>query len=238
MAVPTFSELCEQTSDPLGMSLLLLMSWVSSCDGSVEEEELGEMRAVIGAGPAREHIPALLAMVRRGDLVALEGASRIVKTRVAPERRRLFLTLIVRIALADGYLRTTESHVLRFVADLLDLSPAALSEVFDELSGKPFPPPGDPSRASWWKGANRPGNGAGEQKASPANSSPLLPRLRALAMLGLGETATPDQIRAAFRRMSLVHHPDRFASLGTEAVHAATESFRRIQEAHEYLTDA
>ena len=151
---------------------------------------------------------------------------------------------MARIALADGYLRTTESHVLRFIADLLDLSPAALSEVFTELAGKPFPPPGDPSRASWWSGAKKPESGASsEQKPPPpphppASSTPYLPRLRALAMLGLGETATPEQVRAAFRRMSLIHHPDRFASLGTEAVHAATESFRRIQEAYEYLTHA
>ncbi len=61
-------------------------------------------------------------------------------------------------------------------------------------------------------------------------------RVRALAMLGLDEAATPEQIRTAFRRMSQIHHPDRFAALGNQAVHAATESFRRIREAYEYLT--
>ncbi len=51
-------------------------------------------------------------------------------------------------------------------------------------------------------------------------------------MLGLEEGATEDDIRAAYRRLSLVHHPDRY---GADAVRAATDTFRRIQAAFDLL---
>lgn len=216
------------------MSLLLLMAWVASCDGSVDDEEVQEMGNIIGTGPARDKIPTLLGIVRAGDLDALELASRTVKAQVAPARRQLFMQLLIRIALADGYLRTTESHVLRFVADLLELTPAALSNTFNETAGSPFPEPGDPSRASWWLTRSRPTN-QGSQQGIDATNATSIARLRALAILGLDEKAGPDEIRAAYRRLSQVHHPDRFASLDQAATHAATESFRRIRDAYEQL---
>ena len=55
-------------------------------------------------------------------------------------------------------------------------------------------------------------------------------------MLGLDETATPTDIRAAYRRLATVHHPDRFSTMGPEAVAAASESFRRLTVAYERLT--
>lgn len=226
-ASPTFDALWLQTNDPVGLSLLFLMAWVSASDGSVSEDETAEMSRIIGTGPLQAHIPLLVEMARRGDLPALEAASRIVQDKVPPDRRRLFLQLVIQIALADGVVRTTESHVLRFVCDLLGLPAGELSAVFQELTGKPFPSPGDPSRAVWWSRT---------EPAIRRQPDASLARLRALAALGLGEEATLVEIRSAYRRLAAVHHPDRFAALGEAAVRAATESFRRITDAYERLT--
>jgi len=55
-------------------------------------------------------------------------------------------------------------------------------------------------------------------------------------VLGLDEEATEDDVRAAYRRLSQVHHPDKFQAIGPDAVRAATETFKRIQAAFELLT--
>lgn len=54
------------------------------------------------------------------------------------------------------------------------------------------------------------------------------------AVLGLVPAAGDAEVRAAFRRLALVHHPDK-ATYGKEA---ATRHFQEIAEAYEVLSDA
>lgn len=51
-------------------------------------------------------------------------------------------------------------------------------------------------------------------------------------LLGIEPTATPDEIKAAYRRKAMEHHPDR--NLGDEA---AVEAFKAVQNAYEILSD-
>jgi DnaJ like chaperone protein len=53
--------------------------------------------------------------------------------------------------------------------------------------------------------------------------------------LGLGNEATDDDIRSAFRRLAAENHPDRVASLGPKQAEAAGERFRQVKEAYEAL---
>ncbi len=53
--------------------------------------------------------------------------------------------------------------------------------------------------------------------------------------LGLGEQATDDDIKSAFRRLAAENHPDRVASLGPKQAEAAAERFRQVKEAYEAL---
>lgn len=55
------------------------------------------------------------------------------------------------------------------------------------------------------------------------------------ALLGLTESATDDEIRAAWRKLAAENHPDRVASLGKDEAAAATERFREVKEAYEEL---
>lgn len=52
-------------------------------------------------------------------------------------------------------------------------------------------------------------------------------------ILGVTKNATPDEIKAAYRKLALKHHPDR----NPGNVEAATERFKKINEAHEVLSD-
>lgn len=50
-------------------------------------------------------------------------------------------------------------------------------------------------------------------------------------LLGLTADATPDRIKAAYRRQAALFHPDR------NPAPDAAERFRAVQEAYELLTD-
>lgn len=59
-------------------------------------------------------------------------------------------------------------------------------------------------------------------------------RAEALRALGLGSDATQADIKAAYREMAQILHPDRFAS-NKKLQDRATEQFKNLQEAYDYL---
>ena len=60
----------------------------------------------------------------------------------------------------------------------------------------------------------------------------------AYAVLEIDETATDDEVRAAYKRMVVKHHPDRVASLGDDIKAAAEKKMREINEAKELIYKA
>lgn len=60
----------------------------------------------------------------------------------------------------------------------------------------------------------------------------------AYKVLELEPTATDDEVKKAYRRLALKHHPDRVASLGEDVQKAAEEKFKQITEAYERIRKA
>jgi DnaJ-class molecular chaperone len=68
-------------------------------------------------------------------------------------------------------------------------------------------------------------------------STDRLDQLDYYALLEVEQTASVDQIRAAFRKFALKFHPDRHVDGGPEKVARATRIYRRGSEALETLVD-
>lgn len=60
----------------------------------------------------------------------------------------------------------------------------------------------------------------------------------AYAVLEIDESATDDEVRAAYKRLVVKHHPDRVASLGEDIRAAAEKKMREINEAKELIYKA
>ena len=58
---------------------------------------------------------------------------------------------------------------------------------------------------------------------------------RAWEVLGIDRGAGVDEIKNAYRQLSLANHPDRVANLGPEFVKVAEEKFKAIQEAYQEI---
>lgn len=57
----------------------------------------------------------------------------------------------------------------------------------------------------------------------------------AYAVLEITTSASDEEVKIAYRRMAMKHHPDKVATLGPEVQKAAAEKFRKIQEAYETI---
>lgn len=60
----------------------------------------------------------------------------------------------------------------------------------------------------------------------------------AYKVLEVSPSATDDEVRAAYRRLALKHHPDRVATLGEDIRKAAEEKFQNINNAKEQVYKA
>lgn len=60
----------------------------------------------------------------------------------------------------------------------------------------------------------------------------------AYKVLGLTPNATDDEVRKAYKKMVLQHHPDRVAHLGEEAKNAATKKMQEINKAKDAIFTA
>lgn len=63
----------------------------------------------------------------------------------------------------------------------------------------------------------------------------IMNRIEALNVLGLDSDATEQDIKVAYRECVQILHPDRFAS-NEKLQSRATEQFKRLQDAYDYLT--
>lgn len=54
-------------------------------------------------------------------------------------------------------------------------------------------------------------------------------------ILGIEPTATPDEIKKAYRLMAKQFHPDKVTHLGEDLKHAAEEKFKKINESYEQI---
>ena len=60
----------------------------------------------------------------------------------------------------------------------------------------------------------------------------------AYKVLEINPSATDDEVKAAYRRLALKHHPDRVAALGEDVRRAAEEKFQQINNAKERIYKA
>lgn len=219
-----FAKILASSDDALALCVVAILSWIASSDGDVDDEE-GKMLELFSTDSQEEGRVAI-EVGHRGHPDGLRLACSVVPKMNSKQRDSL-VGLAVAMSLSDGYLKPSESHILLFLADLTGVGFRRLNELFCDATGEDFPNIGDLSSASWWE-SRRP---KPKQPATGTNAK----RVEALAVLGLEPNASQADIKSAYHRLASIHHPDRFSSLGGEAVEAATRSFRRIKNAFDYL---
>ena len=57
----------------------------------------------------------------------------------------------------------------------------------------------------------------------------------AYKVLGIDSSATETEIKKAYRKMAIKHHPDKYNQMGEEHQKAAKEKFQKLQEAYETI---
>lgn len=162
---PPLQSLFRHAEHRQNLCVLALLTWIASCDGTIEDGELELLRSVAaGVAGGEAVLPEVINVARLGRPDDLEFACRYLRNHAGRTERPLLAQLFVTMAAQDGHLTVAENHVLRFLADLLGLSARKFAKLFEQLTHRPFPDVGDVSSPEWWRRRE-----AGEQAKAPAD---------------------------------------------------------------------
>lgn len=198
--------------------LFQTMGHIAKADGRVSEDEIRAARALmhrLGLGPAdvREAIGWFQAGKAPG--YPLQASVRRLRRDAgrSAELRRLFVHLLLEIALSKGSLHRRERALLWKVCGELDIGRVELAQLEAMLRAQ--------------RGFRQ----------SPAGSADAKRVTAAYETLGLSPTASNDDIKKTYRRLTNRHHPDKLSGTDADAarIAAAEKRTRDIRGAYELL---
>lgn len=245
---PEIVKLLDYAENEVGVCTLLVLALVMLADEEEDPQERTLLNRIAESSDLDDIVVEdVILLARERDVGSIELACDALQEVLDNESQRRFLELCVSMVIADGYVAIPEQHVLRFLADLFEVDPQELQELYRSVAGTDLPPLGDPSSPEWW--AQQTGGKEEERKQESDRRQRSNSRERsgetqsmsekdrqAYAILGLDPGASRSEIKDAYRMLAKVHHPDRFEQVGEEAASAANERFRQIKEAYNHLT--
>jgi DnaJ-domain-containing protein 1 len=228
MGPTEFTTAIATTDKPSLAATALFAAWIATSNGVPDESHRSMMSAFAGSASEQGLVEAAIESASSNNLYDLQLACEALRQNQSVPPQTIVEALL-RIAAVDQKLSYREGQLILLAADALLLTRRQVDEVSVKVAGKPLPAVLDPMTDF---------NRSNTDNNEPLPRADDMQRLRDLAALGLDETATSADIRLAYRRMCQVHHPDRFAALGPDAVRQAQSSFLRIQQAYERLGDS
>ena len=134
---------------------LLLLAWVLVHRQHVSEGQRRRRLAQVTAQFRHGHeLGPVMGIAHSQDLQAIQLAAEILRKECSKERSLSVLHQSITVATDDGELSLANHYILRFLADLLNVTPTTLSTLFYELTGRPMGTPEDPSRHAYWQQHN------------------------------------------------------------------------------------
>jgi DnaJ like chaperone protein len=139
-----------------------------------------------------------------------------------PAKRSQVLYFLAGIAVVDRVYTQQEEALMNELAALLDLSDQDLKSILAQYTFE--------TEAEY---NERKSKRDSEQSSTTLNNSARTEL--AYQVLGLTSSATFAEIKAAYRKLAMVHHPDKFMKESPEQIKLANERFQKILDAYELL---
>ena len=215
------------------------MAWIASSDGDLATQESEYLHGIGKELGSQDFVEGLIELGAQADQLDLAVAGEVLRKGLTSKGKEMFFQVCAGLTLADGVVRFSEMYILHAIVDLFVLSPTVVEEVYQGVAARPFPwKLGDTSRQDYWRSGHSDGksseDSSGGRHKSPKSGTKYTQE-EALAVLGLKLGATQTEIKSSFRRLTVLHHPDKFEQLGPEAVAAANVIFMRIKAAYEQV---
>jgi DnaJ-domain-containing protein 1 len=207
---------------------MLLVAGVIMYDGDVDAAEREMFRSVCDAWDV--DADALFAIAGGAPVDTIAEVLQAARTHVRPEGWQVMLEMAIHASLVDDRLVFSESLLIRVIADTFSIGPARLAAIYADVTGMDLQDVADLSDPSYYDAFDRRQTGASttaqDQRSRYA---------REYDILGLRPDADLAAVKAAYRRMAMELHPDRFQHEPAEESRRRHEEFTRMRNAYTTL---
>ena len=147
-----FELLLLKSRSQVDTATLLLLGWVLVHRQHVSEGQRRRRLAQVTSQFRHGHeLGPVMSIAHSQDLHAIQLAAEVVRKECSKERSLSVMHQAITVATDDGDISLANHYILRFLADLLNVAPATLGTLFQELTGQPLRQPEDPSRDAYWQ---------------------------------------------------------------------------------------
>lgn len=207
-------------------SLLVLSSYIIRADGKVMHSEMELVRHFLqqnfGSAAQEQGEKIILKLFEQQKIMGMAqyrtviyDSCRQIQSNMLYEQRLQLLNFLVMIAKADGKVVTEEINALKEMAVHMGLSADDVEQML------------------YMNGGYRSQNN-GSQSAQSSQSQ----LEAAYKILGISPSASDAEVKTAYRKMALKHHPDKVAALGEDVRKAAEKKFQEINDAKDRIYKA
>lgn len=202
-------------------SLLVLASYIINADGKIMHSEMEMVRRFLrqnfGERAKEQGEEILLKLFEQQKRMGMEAYRSVIqdschqiRTNMLYEQRLQLFDFLIMIAQADGVIVQAEVQALREMGIHMGLSTEDIEQMLNL--------------------------GSSHQGGATVSSASSLDD--AYRILGISPSATNDEVKAAYRKMALKHHPDKVAALGEDVRRAAEKKFQEINNAKDRIYKA
>ena len=201
-------------------SLLVLSSYIIAVDGKIMHSEMELVRRFLlqnfGESAKKQGEEILLKLFEQQKRMGMQQYRSVIqdschqiRANMMYEQRLQLLNFLVMIAQADNVVSAEEIQALKEIAIHMGLDPSDVDQMLGMHGG-----------------------------SSSSGSSSTTSLEDAYRILGITPDASNDEVKAAYRKMALKHHPDKVAALGEDVRRAAEKKFQEINDAKEKIYKA
>ncbi|MGM0522008.1 MAG: J domain-containing protein [Pseudomonadota bacterium] len=141
-----------QSRSQVDTATLLLLAWVLVNRQPITEGQRRRRLAQVTAQFRHGHeLGPVMDIAQSQDLQAIQLASEVLRKECTQERSLSIMHQAIALATDDGTLSLANHYILRFLADLLGVTPETLSTLFKELTGEALKGPEDISTEAYWR---------------------------------------------------------------------------------------
>ena len=212
--------------------LMQLTAAVMQADNKMLKSELDFVKKYlvnnIGVNKAQEAILKLRDYLNQP--IDLQNVCENIKNNSNIQERLLIMQFLFGLAQADGHIDATEVNVIRNIAISIGIPASTFESLKSMFMGYSYQGGYGSSYGSSF------GSGYGYNSGSSSYSSTTYHNLDDdYKILEVSSDATNEEVKKAYRKAAIKHHPDKVSHLGEEVHKAAEEKFSKVNEAYERI---
>ena len=212
--------------------LMQLTAAVMQADNKMLKSELDFVKTYlvnnIGVNKAKKAILELRDYLNQP--IDIQKVCENIKNNSNIQERILILQFLFGLAQADGHIDNTEIYVISNIATNIGIPSSTFEALKSMFVGYSY-------RGGYSSGyGNGYGSGYGYNSGSSNYSSNSYHNLDDdYKILEVSPDATDEEVKKAYRKAAIKHHPDKVSHLGEEMRKAAEEKFSKVNEAYERI---